>query len=399
MKKISISGVGCTLIDFIYNNINFNSPAFQKYTSKEQGDGGLSPGKLVFTEELERFAGKPYPEILKEITGAKTPTTFNLGGPALVPFIHISQMLNEEAFHVRLYAGTGKDEMADTMIKLLKKTPLNISGLKTTSNKATPFTDVFSDPDYDDGHGERTFVNNIGAAWDYGPEDLDESFYDSDIVCFGGTALMPNIHDHLTRLLEKAKEEDCLTVVNTVYDFRNEKKNPGEKWPLGDDEATLELIDLLIMDKEESLKISGKSSLEKASDYFISNGSKAFIITNGGNDLIAWSDGPLFGEKKRIKLPVSARIKEKIQSGSIREGDTTGCGDNFVGGVIVSLADQLRNNHDEALDFTEALAWGVASGGYACFYTGGTFYEESKGEKWDLIRHYYDDYLKQIDKL
>ena len=57
--KIIISGTGCALADFLYNDILFSGPTFQKYQSKKSGDGGLSPGKLVFTEELEKFSGTP----------------------------------------------------------------------------------------------------------------------------------------------------------------------------------------------------------------------------------------------------------------------------------------------------------------------------------------------------
>ncbi|MCK5102992.1 MAG: hypothetical protein KAQ62_01245 [Cyclobacteriaceae bacterium] len=55
-KKIIISGTGCALADNLYTNINFNSSTFNSYLSKSNADGGLSPGKLVFTEEFEKFA-------------------------------------------------------------------------------------------------------------------------------------------------------------------------------------------------------------------------------------------------------------------------------------------------------------------------------------------------------
>jgi len=64
MGKLKISGLGCTLLDFVYNGIDFNGPGFQKYRSRKAGDGGLTPGQLVFLEELEKFAGKEF-EMLK----------------------------------------------------------------------------------------------------------------------------------------------------------------------------------------------------------------------------------------------------------------------------------------------------------------------------------------------
>ena len=65
--KIVISGTGCALADFLNTKISFDSRFFKKYLSAKSGDGGLEPGKLVFTEELEKFSGKPFQEILKEI--------------------------------------------------------------------------------------------------------------------------------------------------------------------------------------------------------------------------------------------------------------------------------------------------------------------------------------------
>jgi sugar/nucleoside kinase (ribokinase family) len=64
---------------------------------------------------------------------------------------------------------------------------------------------VLSDPDYDHGHGERIFINNIGAAWNLYPDDLDDAFFESNMVVFGGTALVPHIHQSLLELLKKAK--------------------------------------------------------------------------------------------------------------------------------------------------------------------------------------------------
>lgn len=75
-------------------------------------------------------------------------------------------------------------------------------------------------------------------------------------------------------------------------------------------------------------------------------------------------------------------------------GDTTGCGDNFVGGVLYSMAEQLKQGV-HLLDLPEAAAWGVVSGGFTCFYVGGTYHETAKGEKLSKIKHYYAQYKTQ----
>jgi len=395
-KKIIIAGTGCALADYLYTGVQFNSPVFLKYLSRQDGDGGLAPGKLVFTEELEKFSGISYSEISKELTGGKTPEAVNIGGPGLVSLINASQLLPVDEFEVRFYGGTGNDGTAEFIEQLVRKTPLNIDHYCRISEKRTPFTDVLSDPTYDNNHGERTFINNIGAAWDYTPDLLPEDFFDADIVCFGGTALVPMIHDNLTTLLTRAKEKGCLTVVNTVFDFRNEKRNPGQPWPLVDQPEDYRLIDLLIMDCEESLKISGWKSIEEAAQYFVDLDITTLVITNGAKEFYVFSNGKLFGKAELQKLPVSQRVSHDFKNNPGSKGDTTGCGDNFAGGIISSLARQLKTEEVGKLNLTEAIAWGVSSGAFACYYVGGTYIEHEEGEKCKIVEIFKYQYIQQI---
>jgi sugar/nucleoside kinase (ribokinase family) len=396
LNKIVISGTGCALADFLYNKISFDSPEFKKYLSKKTGDGGLSPGKLVFTEELEKFSGIPYYKILQEITGNKAPAGFNVGGPSLVSLIHASQMLDMDEYEVKFFGMAGKDDTSDRIFKIVRNTPLNTDHYITIGNHTSPSTDVLSDPSFDSGHGERTFVNNIGAAWEYFPGHLTGDFYDSQIVCLGGTALVPNIHDNLTSILKKAKSNNCITLVNTVFDFRSEKNNPGKPWQLGAVNDSLGLIDVLIMDCEEALKISGQDTIERAADVFESSGVSSFIITNGVNKVFGWSGGNLFKESEAIQLPVSKKVTDVLMSKPEIRGDTTGCGDNFAGGIIASLAWQLKTGTRGQYDLIEAISWGIASGGLTCFIIGGTYLEKYNGEKLQRAGELQKDYMKQI---
>jgi len=391
--KVIVSGTGCALADFLYSGINFNSPGFARFLSQRTGDGGLSPGKLVFTDEFEKFAGRPYPEVIRELTGNRKPDAFNIGGPGLVSMIHAAQLLDSDNFRVKFYGRLGKDEIARTILDRVKLTPLDISDFEASSVRSSPFTDVLSDPAYDNGNGERTFVNNIGAAWDYLPSMIPEEFFKSHIVCFGGTALVPEIHDNLTYLLRKARQHGCITVVNTVFDFRNEKANPQKPWPVGENNESFGLMDVLIMDHEEALKISGQSDIEKAVDFFIRMQVSSLIITNGAKELTAWSDGRLFGRTDPVRYPVSRMVTGEIR----KTGDTTGCGDNFAGGIIASLAMQKKIS-EKPYDFVRAISQAVASGGFACSYLGGTFIEKYRGEKREKLQEFIADYMIQIGK-
>jgi sugar/nucleoside kinase (ribokinase family) len=392
-KKIEISGTGCCLVDYLFNPISFTSETFSKYLSKRSGDGGLTPGQLVFVEEFEKFCGQDFQSILQEITKGKSPDKINVGGPSIVSLIHAAQMLENDTYTVRFYGGRGKDEAGNYLQDVLEKAPVNIDNYRIVEG-TTPFTIVLSDPDYHEGAGERIFINSLGAAKNYGPEYLDTQFFSSAIVAFGGTALVPPLHDNLTKLLTEAKKEGCMTVVNTVYDFRNQKANPDQKWPLGKSDESYRKIDLLIADYEEALRLSGKKSLKGAMEFFRTAGTGAVIVTNGAKDVMLYAGkDSIFDETELMGMPVSAAVTEELKKGS--SGDTTGCGDNFAGGIIASMAMQLQQNRKK-IDLKEACSWGIVSGGFSCFYMGGTYHEKETGEKLQRLFPYYQAYLKQI---
>ena len=390
-----ITGTGCSLVDFLYQPVSFSDAPFRNYLSKVPGDGGLSPGKLVFTGELEKFTGKRYSELRDEITGGNKPAATNIGGPSVVSLINASQMLSDLNIDVAFYGCRGNDEAGRYIEEKLALTPLR-TGCYKTGKKFTPFTDVFSDPDYDDGHGERVFINNIGAAGEFVPTDLDKSFFNANIVVFGGTALVPQIHASLSELLRKSKEHGAFTAVNTVYDFINEKKNPGKPWPMGCSNKTYSYIDLLLTDREEALRHSGAGSVREAISWFKKRGTGAVVITHGPNPVVFYGDSDLFGQVPVSEIPVSEQVKSDIRHKRRTTGDTTGCGDNFAGGVIASVARQMIEHPGRRIDLLNAVAYGVASGGFTCFYMGGTWFEKVPGEKAGQVNSLYNQYLKQI---
>jgi sugar/nucleoside kinase (ribokinase family) len=393
-RPFIISGTGCALIDYLYKPVSFTDDGFRKYLSHQAGDGGLTPGELVFTEEFEKFSKEPYSTIRGLITRGKEPVGLNIGGPSIVSLIHAAQMLHGMDAEVYFSGSKGNDDGGRFIEEKLKATPLKVSYYKTGSNY-TPFTDVLSDPGYDGGLGERIFINNIGAAWEFMPGDLDSQFFRSDIVVFGGTALVPNIHQALGELLCKAKQNKALTIVNTVYDFLSEKSDPLKPWSLGRSTESYQHIDLLITDMEEALRLSGATNAEAAIYYFKQAGVGAAVITHGPKPIHFFAQNNLFGHIPASTLPVSSRITAELLIGN-KNGDTTGCGDNFAGGLTAAIAIQLIKGKEFQLSFTEAIALGVVSGGFACFYNGGTYFESYPGEKAEKIQGYYNDYRKQI---
>ena len=73
--------------------MNFNDNLFKRFSYKVKGDGGLEPGKLVFTEDFESFSGLGVNIFLYQLTGIHFPSAVNIGGPAIVAAINAAQIL------------------------------------------------------------------------------------------------------------------------------------------------------------------------------------------------------------------------------------------------------------------------------------------------------------------
>jgi sugar/nucleoside kinase (ribokinase family) len=396
-KGMVIHGTGCCLVDILYARGNFSTPAFQRALSRQEADGGLTPGRLVFAEDFERFIGKPYETALSEISGAVAPSSRNLGGPAVVSLAHAAQILGDQA-DVLFYGVRGSDEPGDFIEAALSRLAFREYRLKT-KNEATARTDVISDSAYDNGHGERTFINLLGAASHFYPQDLDADFFDAHIVSFGGTGIVPPLHDSLTELLKGAREKGAVTVVNLVYDFRSEISTPGKKWKLGIHDDAYPYIDILIADRDEALKTAGCSSVEDAIRWFLSRGTGAALITEGSRSIRLAAGKGVFAPLELQAMPVCEAVNRELAAFPERRGDTTGCGDNFAGGIITGLAEQLAGVPRGTVDLRECAILGTVAGGFACFTMGGTYYETHAGEKREKLEPYIRAYREQLSGL
>lgn len=396
---MKINVCGCALMDHLFTGISFDSPEIAPFLSVREGDGGITPGKLVFAEDLEKFAGMPYGKIIRAIAAGRPPDAVNLGGPGIVGAVNASQLLPGRGADFYFYGAAGNDETGREIRAIAAKTPLHLEHYAVCEGD-TPATDVLSDPRHNGGKGERSFINRIGAAFHFQPGMLGESFFQADILWFAATALLPGIHDALTSLMRQGHAGGKINIVSTVFDFRNEKKDPVRPWPLGESLETYRHIDLLIVDREEALRLSGESRLEKAVAFFARAGVSSFFITCGAENFLVWSDGRLFRKTGNdfpecLSLPVSALVNRDLAEHPERRGDTTGCGDNFAGGVVASLVRQmLEGGHAGNLCLADAAAWGASSGGAACFCKGGTYLEKFSGEKLAMVGRYAEDYLR-----
>ncbi|MCF7838899.1 MAG: carbohydrate kinase family protein [Candidatus Marinimicrobia bacterium] len=382
-------------MDYLYHEVDFSGAAFARYQARQPGCGGLTPGALVFAEHLEAYAGQPLENILRDLTGGAPPRAQNLGGPNVVALIHAAQLLAGADVRFELYGAHGADDAAAEMQAIIGQTPLAPAGYLELPGRS-PLTLVLADPQHDHGAGERTFINLLGVAADYGPEHLPDEFFAADVLYFGGTALTPRLHAALTDILRRGRERGALNIVATVYDFFNERRAPDKPWPLGSGPESYALIDLLICDAVEALRLSGQRNADDALDYFLAAGVGGVVITSGPEPVyLAARGGPFLG-RAPTRLPISEAIRRELAALERPPGDTTGCGDNFAGGVLYALLCQWQAQGRADWDLAAACAWGVCSGGLACFYPGGVMLERAPGEKLARVAAYHEAYLAQM---
>ncbi len=397
-------------MDYLYTNISFSQDPFKRFRSKQPADGGLAPGKLTFAEDFARFADEPFETALWALVNGAPFTTENLGGPAIVALVHAAQLTRTSKVRVSFSGVFGDDPVGERIYELAAPSGVDLSDTARVAGRSSS-TIVLSDPSYDEGAGERCFINDIGSARRMTPDRLSNDFFGGDMVLFGGTALVPPIHDELAALARRAHEAGALTICGTVYDFRNEQRNPGAAWPLGSSEAAYPWIDLLITDREEILRLTNAETVPAAVSAVLARGTGAVVVTQGTEPSIAAvgdNGRSTFAPLARRQYPISAAVTRDLAAragadaaANISAGDTTGCGDNFVGGVLASLALQLdasprKPSTRPPLDLDEALAWATASGGFACFYPGGTYQEAAPGDKRLRIEPYVRAYRRQL---
>jgi len=410
VKKPGISGVGCALLDILYPDARLDSDGFTKYRSKQPGDGGLVPGQLEFASALERYAGTSIEKVIHEVCSGGGSSS-NVGGPAIVALIVAAQLLQSERIPVRYFGVRGDDEIGDTIFDIVSKTALDTRGF-SRRHGPSPSTRVLSDPSAAGGQGERTFINDLGVAERFQVKDIPAEFFEYQLSFFGGTGLVPRLHEKLGEALYTARGLGNLTVVATVYDFLNESRAPDQLWPLGDGQRDYPLIDLLITDAEEARRLSGEAVPESAIRRFLDWGVGAAIITAGAGPIrFGASDRRENGRFAPIpvtSLPASTEVSRRAPEVDPSSRDTTGCGDNFSGGVLASIASQLATRgpgaggtltgkpKEDRLDLRSAVIEGIAAGAAAWFQLGGTRIESYPGETRARVAEFSAAYRAQI---
>ena len=372
-------------MDYLYRDVTFSGSRFERLRSRTPGDGGLIVGGLVFAEHLSDFAGEPFERVIDSLVAGPADGR-NVGGPAIVSLVHTAQLCPDA--EVSFYGVTGTDDTGSELLQMVRKTPVRVDHLRPVDGP-TPATFVLSDPSAAGGSGERLFVNQLGVAAEPQTADPGPGFAAADIVQLGGTALCPPLHARLPQLLADARAAGALTVVNTVYDFLAQNRAPDRRWTLGSDDA-YRWIDLLVADLEEARRLTECSTAADAIRWLLDHGVSAAVVTSGPDPVAFAASGGRFRATPLAKRAVFERFASHPLAGG-SAGDTTGCGDNFVGGMVADIAMQIAEMAiagetaaivgASAIDVDRAVIRGIASGAFCLTHLGGMFREATIGDK------------------
>lgn len=398
----SVAAVGCSLVDYLFPNASFSSPVFKRYASHSPGDGGLTPGHLVFAEDFARFHNGTLDEAMRAIVGSTIPAARNVGGPAIIALIHVAQSLarthaqGNNKVNCYFYGARGRDEVGQWLAET-GRAYVNMDNYREY-DAPTPSTWVLSDFSAANGQGERLFINTLGAAAIPDGSELESDFFSADLCLFAATALMPTLHARLGGLVRRAQSAGALTVVGTVYDFWNESRN-RTPWPLGEDNDAMKHTDVLLVDQEEALRISGASNEQEAMSSFLKRGVGAVLITHGAEPITIASSGRVFDFSGIRSYPIAALHTSLLDKAGKPLGDTTGCGDNFLGGITAGLARFLADGCERGrIPTDEVLAEGAIAGAVARGTLGGLFRESHPGQKADLLAIMRESYRINLPK-
>lgn len=386
-----ISGVGCLVVDYIYHDVDFSRPEASQYLSND-GINGVLVGEGNLLQQLEEYFQRPKEVIIRDMTGGRTPEKA-LGGVSVVTLISAAQLLSDcEDIEVFYHANIPNNELGRFALETIQATPLCTEFLRIVPGESV-VTYALCGVDLS-GKPSRTFLcyPTVHPSTALHVDQLDDGFYDSELTVFSCIQWEPEISRCLSSVLKKSKETGSITIVTTASDpmMRGRKK-----WVLGDGDQAYQYIDILIMNHDEALNYSGTDDLDGAAGYFKSFPAiEGVLITNGRLPTYVYARGGLSLPWEGF-VPTAGAIDRDKEQGILPVGDTVGCGDNFCGGVVASIARQLRERSGK-IDLVEACIIGNLSGGITSTTIGGVFKERYSGEKRAVMNRYLADYRRQV---
>lgn len=227
----------------------------------------------------------------------------------------------------------GRDDYGTFMLDGLRKLGVDTSLVRLTEEVRTGVTINLI-------HGrQRSQVTYPGtiAAFDGGTIGADV-FEGVRHVHFAGPYLQTRLRPHITRLLGVARQRGVTTSLDTQWD-------PSEVWaPIHE---WLPLLDILFVNADEAVSITGKSSAEPACTALAADTACPVVKDGRAGAVVAYQDAAR-------RIPTYEAVVE----------DTTGAGDTFDAAFLYARLNRNR-------DIVEAARYANAAAARSCTFRGG----------------------------
>jgi fructokinase len=234
---------------------------------------------------------------------------------------------------VELAAKVGIDPFGKHLIDVMQSFNVSTKWMLQDKNYFTTFAFVSLME-----NGERDFYFNRGADGQLSKDELDGINLDEfSIIHFGSaTGFLPGpLKEAYAGFLQKALQKNIFISFDPNYRhllFQNNTKTFVEQsWNF------LNSCHFFKVSDEEAMLITGKSTLEDATNVLLEKTSSAFAITLG-------KEGTLLGLNKETHIIPSIEVKPV---------DTTGAGDAFVGAVLYQLQQRSDGGRQTGLNFQQ----------------------------------------------
>lgn len=246
-------------------------------------------------------------DALSRDTTVGTSALVTSGGDADNEAITLARLGSKTALLVKI----GRDSIGNNLYSILEREPIDRSLIIRDDTAEMMMAVVVIKTD-----GERSFLVKQGSsACELTAEEItDEILKNTRAITVGSLFCLPKLDgEGITDVLKRAQSFGTITICDMTYDINN----------IGPDAmlCAYPYIDYMIPSLEEATYATGETEPDKIADFFLKRGVKNVVLKLGGDGCFFKNGSERFFTDAYEVTPV----------------DTTGCGDNFLGGFTHGL--------------------------------------------------------------
>lgn len=211
-----------------------------------------------------------------------------------------------------IFSKVGNDLNGAFLRHALSNNGADVSNIRVSLRKTTPFTFVGLHPD-----GDRSFIHTPGCNLTFSTRDLDrEALYACKFLLYQDMWVLPKLDGVAPKILAGAQKRGVVTLLDECYGL-------GPRREIF--EAALPYCDVVLPSYDDMLVIFPKCSPELVAKKLRDCGAKRVVLKLGKNGCLVVNDAGA--------VPVPSLATKIV--------DTTGAGDCFNAGFIAGLAHGL----------------------------------------------------------